>query len=482
MAYSDIRDFITRLEKEGELVRIRHRVSPELEITEIADRTVKCNGPALLFENVEGSKLPVLINHFGSMKRMSMALGVSSIDEIGAEIESLINIEPPVGFLDKLRMLPKLAKLASVFPKNVKTGACQEVVKIGEEANLDFLPIMKCWPGDGGRFITLPMVFTKDPNTGRRNVGMYRMHVYDSRTTGMHWHVHKVGARHYAEHERLGKRMEVAVALGGDPAITYAATAPLPDDFDEMIFAGFLRKSPVEMVKCKTIDAEVPADAEIVLEGYVDPGERRIEGPFGDHTGYYSPAEEYPVFHLTCVTHRKDPIYPATVVGKPPMEDCFIGKATERIFLPLIRAQLPEIVDMNLPVEGIFHNLAFVSIKKRYPMHARKVIHALWGLGQMMFTKIIVVFDEDVDVQNLSEVLWRLGSNIDPKRDITFSEGPVDALDHAAPQPMYGSKMGIDATRKLPGEGHNRPWPEDISMSPEIKAKIDSIWSKLGIG
>lgn len=482
MAYSDLRDFIRRLEKEGELVRIRYRASPELEITEIADRTVKRNGPALLFEDVEGSELPVLINHFGSMKRMSMALGVDSIDEIGAEIESLIGTAPPVGFLDKLKMLPKLAKLASVFPRTVSRGACQEVVKIGEEASLDFLPILKCWPGDGGRFITLPMVFTKDPNTGRRNVGMYRMHVYDSRTTGMHWHVHKVGARHYAEHERLGKRMEVAVALGGDPAITYAATAPLPDDFDEMIFAGFLRKAPVEMVQCKTIDAEVPADAEIVLEGYVEPGERRIEGPFGDHTGYYSPAEEYPVFHLTCVTHRKNPIYPATVVGKPPMEDCFIGKATERIFLPLIRAQLPEIVDINLPVEGIFHNLAFVSIKKRYPMHARKVIHALWGLGQMMFTKMIVVFDEDVDVQNLSEVLWRLGSNVDPKRDITFSEGPVDALDHASPQPLYGSKMGIDATRKLPEEGHNRPWPEDISMSPEVKAKIDSIWSELGIG
>lgn len=482
MAYTDLRDFISRLERDSELIRVKHRVSPELEITEIADRMVKRGGPALLFENVEGSEAPVLINHFGSMRRMATALGVESVEEIAREIESLIASEAPGSFLEKLRMLPKLAKLSSAFPKTVKRAPCQEVVRQGDDASLTFLPVLKCWPADGGRFITLPMVFTKDPETGKRNVGMYRMHVYDSRTTGMHWHVHKVGARHYAGYERLGRRMEIAVALGGDPAITYAATAPLPEDFDEMIFAGFLRKAPVEMVQCKTVDMQVPADAEIVLEGYVDPHERRTEGPFGDHTGYYSPADSYPVFHLACVTHRADPIYPATIVGKPPMEDCFMGKATERIFLPLIKAQLPEIVDMNLPVEGIFHNLAFVSIRKRYPMHARKVIHALWGLGQMMFTKIIVVFDEDVDVQDTSEVLWRLGSNIDPKRDIAFSEGPVDALDHAAPQALFGSKMGIDATRKLPDEGHSREWPEDIRMSPEVRAKIDSIWGELGIG
>jgi 4-hydroxy-3-polyprenylbenzoate decarboxylase len=363
----------------------------------------------------------------------------------------------------------------------VKSAPCQEVVKLGEEASLGFLPILKCWPQDGGRFITLPMVFTKDPETGRRNVGMYRMQVYDERTTGMHWHVHKVGAKHYAEYERRGRRMDVAVALGGDPAITYAATAPLPEDFDEMIFAGFLRKAPVEMVQCRTVDQQVPADAEIVLEGYVDPHERRVEGPFGDHTGYYSPPEEYPVFHITCITHRSDPIYPATIVGKPPMEDCFLGKATERIFLPLVRAQVPEIVDMNLPVEGIFHNLAFVSIRKRYPKQAQRVMHALWGLGQMMFTKVIVVFDENVDIQSTSEVLWRLGSNIDPKRDVTFVEGPVDALDHAAPQPLYGSKMGIDATRKIAGEGHDRDWPEEIQMSAEVKSRVDSVWKELGI-
>ncbi len=482
MAYSDLRDFILRLEREGELVRIKERISRDLEITEIADRTVKSGGPALLFENVEGSGLPVLINHFGSARRMSMALGVEHLDDVGNEIDSLMRSEPPGSFIEKLMMLPRLAKLASAFPRTVKSAPCQEVVKQGADASLDELPILKCWPGDGGRFVTLPMVFTKDPETGKRNVGMYRMHVYDCRTTGMHWHIHKVGARHYAEYERRNQRMEVAVALGGDPAITYAATAPLPEDFDEMIFAGFLRKAPVEMVRCKTVDVEAPAHSEIVLEGYVDPHERRIEGPFGDHTGYYSPADEYPVFHLTAITHRRDPVYPATIVGKPPMEDCFLGKATERIFLPLVKSQLPEIVDMNLPVEGIFHNLAFVSIRKRYPMHAQKVINALWGLGQMMLTKVIVVFDEDVDVQNLSEVLWRLGSNIDPRRDITFSQGPVDVLDHAAPQALYGSKMGIDATKKIAGENHHREWPEDIIMSPEVVEKIDGIWGKLGIG
>lgn len=482
MPYSDLRDFISILEKHNELVRVKHPVSTDLEITAIADKAIKSNGPALLFENVNESQIPVLVNHYGSFNRMSMALGVDSLDDIGSRIESLIHQDSPGTFLDKLKMLPKLAKLSSAFPKVVKNAPCQEVVREGDDASLDFLPVLKCWPGDGGKFITLPMVFTKDPKTGMRNVGMYRMHLYDSVTTGMHWHIHKVGARHYAEYEKRNERMEVAVALGGDPAITYAATAPVPEDFDEMIFAGFLRKTPVEMVQCRTVDLQVPADCEIVLEGYVDPHERRIEGPFGDHTGYYSPAEEYPVFHLKCVTHRKNPIYPATIVGKPPMEDCYIGKATERIFLPLIKSQLPEIVDMNLPVEGIFHNLAFVSIRKRYPMQARKVISALWGLGQMMFTKIIVIFDEDVDVQNTSEVLWRLGSNIDPRRDITFSDGPVDVLDHAAPQPLYGSKMGIDATKKIAGEGHDREWPEDIVMSPNVVAKIDSIWSELGIG
>lgn len=479
MAYKDLRDFIDRLDSAGELKRIRTPVSPDLEITEVADRAIKSDGPALLFENPTGYDIPVLINAFGSDKRMAMALGVERIDEIAGRIVDMIKTDPPKGFIEKLKMLPSLIDLSKSFPKSVSSGPCQEVVLKGQDATLDKFPVLKCWPLDGGPFITLPAVFTKDPETGARNVGMYRMHVYDGRTTGMHWHAHKVGARHYAGYERMGKRMEVAVALGGDPVITYSATAPLPEDFDEMIFAGFIRKKPVEMVKCVSVDLEVPADAEIVLEGYVDPGTRRVEGPFGDHTGYYSLADEYPVFHITTVTHRKKPIYPATIVGKPPMEDCWMAKATERIFLPLIKTQLPELVDMNLPIEGVFHNLAIVSIRKRFPGHAQKVMHALWGLGQMMFTKIIVVLDEDVDVQNMHDVLWRLGNNIDPRRDVTFVEGPVDVLDHASQTANYGSKMGIDATKKLPSEGFTREWPPEITMSPEVKAKIDAIWSEV---
>lgn len=482
MAYNGLTDFIACLERENELVRVREPISRDLEITEVADRAMKSNGPALLFENVAGFDIPVLINAFGSYKRMAMALGVGSVDEIAGRIESLLNTQSPGTFAEKLMMLPKLLRLSSSFPKTVNSAPCQQIVQTGDDADLNSLPVLKCWPGDGGRFLTLPMVFTKSLEAGRRNVGMYRMHVYDGRTTGMHWHVHKVGARQYAEYEAAGKRMEVAVALGSDPAVTYAATAPLPEDFDEMIFAGFLRQSPVEMVQCKTIDQQVPADSEIVLEGYVEPHERRIEGPFGDHTGYYSPADEYPVFHLMCITRRKSPVYPATIVGRPPMEDCYMGKATERIFLPLIKSQLPEIVDMNLPMEGVFHNLAFVSIQKRYPMQAHKVISALWGLGQMMFTKVIVILDADVDVQNTSEVLWRMASNIDPRRDTVVSDGPVDVLDHAAPQPLYGSKMGIDATRKIAGENYNREWPEDIRMNADVVHKIDEMWENLGIG
>ena len=441
---------------------------------------MKATGPALLFEKPVGSDIPVLINAMGSSERMALALGVQSIEEIGAEITDLLQMEVPDTLVGKLKMLPKYGRLATYGPKSVKSGICQEVVHTNE-ASLDILPILHCWPGDGGRFITLPMVFSKDPRTGMRNVGMYRMHMYDGRTTGMHWHPHKVGARHYAGYEQIGKRMEIAVALGGDPATTYAASAPLPEDFDEMIFAGFLRKKAVEMVHCKTVDLEIPANSEIVIEGYVDPHERRMEGPFGDHTGYYSLADEFPVFHVTCITHRKSPVYPATIVGRPPMEDCFMAKATERIFLPLIKMQLPEIVDMNLPVEGVFHNLAVISIRKRYPGHARKVMHAVWGLGQMMFTKIIVVVDEEVNVQDMSEVLWRLGNNIDPQRDIEFVTGPVDILDHAARMSGYGSKMGIDATKKLPGEGFTREWPDEIRMRPEVVKRIDEIWAELGL-
>ena len=479
MAYRDLNEFISDLEKKGELLHIKEPVSPYLEITEITDRVCKEHGPALLFENVRGYNIPVLTNAFGSYRRMCLALGVNRLEEIGEEIDNFFQAEAPDSLIKKLKLIPKLKRLSNVFPKLVKKAPCQEVVLMDKEVDLGKFPILHCWPKDGGPFITLPLVFTKHPITGVRNVGMYRLQVYDKNTTGMHWHPHKGGAQHYRVSERLGKRLEVAVAIGPDPATTYAATAPLPEDMDEILFSGFIRNEPVEMVRCITIDHEVPAHSQIVLEGYVEPYERRLEGPFGDHTGYYSLPDEYPVFHITCITHRKDLIYPATIVGRPPMEDCYMAKATERIFLPLIKKQLPEIIDINLPIEGVFHNLALVSIDKRYPGHAKKVMHALWGLGQMMFTKIIIVFDKEVDVQNISEALWRLGNNIDPKRDIIFSEGPVDALDHAAPQPLFGSKMGIDATRKWKEEGFKRQWPDVIEMDKEIKEKIDHLWKKL---
>ena len=479
MAYRDLNEFISDLEKKGELLHIKGPVSPYLEITEITDRVCKEHGPALLFDNVRGYNIPVLTNAFGSYRRMCLALGVNRLEEIGEEIDHFFQAEAPDSLIKKLKLIPKLKRLSNVFPKLVKKAPCQEVVLMDKEVDLGKFPILHCWPKDGGPFITLPLVFTKHPITGVRNVGMYRLQVYDKNTTGMHWHPHKGGAQHYRVSERLGKRLEVAVAIGPDPATTYAATAPLPEDMDEILFSGFIRNEPVEMVRCITIDHEVPAHSQIILEGYVEPYERRLEGPFGDHTGYYSLPDEYPVFHITCITHRKDLIYPATIVGRPPMEDCYMAKATERIFLPLIKKQLPEIIDINLPIEGVFHNLALVSIDKRYPGHAKKVMHALWGLGQMMFTKIIIVFDKEVDVQNISEALWRLGNNIDPKRDIVFSEGPVDALDHAAPQPLFGSKMGIDATRKWKEEGFKRQWPDAIEMDKEIKEKIDNLWKKL---
>jgi 4-hydroxy-3-polyprenylbenzoate decarboxylase len=478
MAYRGLRDFVSRLERAGELKRIYAPVKPELEITEIADRVSKAGGPALLFEKVEKHSIPLLINAFGSYRRMALALGVDDMEDIGREIEELLQMPLPTGIFEKLKMIPKIARFAKYPPKTVSNGPCQECVV--ENPSLDLLPILKCWPQDGGKFITLPMVFTKSLSTGRRNCGMYRMHVYDERTTGMHWHVHHDGARHFREYQEAGRRMEVAVALGADPAVTYAATAPMPADVDEMLFAGFLRKKPVEMVTCRTIDIEVPADAEIVLEGYVEPSEERIEGPFGDHTGYYSLADRYPVFHIECVTHRTDPIYPTTIVGKPPMEDCYMGKATERIFLPLVKTQIPELLDMNLPLFGVFHNYAFVSIDKRYPFQAKKVMHCMWGLGQMMFTKIIVVVDKNVDVQNVEEVLWRVGNNVDPRRDITFVDGPLDVLDHASPLPRAGSKIGIDATKTWPEEGHPREWPDEITMTPEIKDLVDRRWREYG--
>ncbi len=481
MAYRDIQEFIRRLEKLGELKRIKEPVSPELEITEITDRVCKMHGPALLFENVPGYKMPVLMNAFGSFKRMSLALEVPNLDSLGQEILDFIEAEAPDTLIKKLKMVPKLKRMANAMPKMTNKAPCQDIVLKGEEVDLGILPVLKCWPEDGGPFITLPVVCTRHPETGIRNVGMYRMQVYDKNTTGMHWHTHKGGAHHYRIAERLGQDLPVAVAIGPDPAMTYAATAPLPDDIDEVLFAGFLRESPVELVKCITVDLEVPATSQIVLEGFVKSGERRIEGPFGDHTGYYSLADEYPVFHVTCMTMRHDAIYPATIVGQPPQEDCYMAKATERLFLPMIKKTLPEIIDMNLPMEGVFHNLAFISIDKRYPGHARKVMNALWGLGQMMFCKIICIFDREVDVQDLGQVLWRLGNNIDPRRDIVFTDGPVDALDHASPLPHYGSKMGIDCTRKWKEEGFERQWPDVIKMTEEVKRQVDSIWKKLSI-
>ena len=550
MAYEDLRDWIRTLEKNGELKRISVEVSADLEITEITDRVSKAavrgqgsgvnssamkgayapGGPALLFENVKGFPgHAVLMNQFGSERRMAMALGVERLDQIAERIKGLMNVKAPGGgFLDKLKMLPQLAELGNVFPKPVqaKDAPCKEVI-LREKFDLNAFPILKCWPYDGGRFITLPCVHTKDPRTGKRNIGMYRMQVYDGQTTGMHWQRQKVAAEHYRNLMRSaaawtgepegsasarvaamaesaggsvmipdgpiggmpqvamgnlkGSRLEVAVAIGTDPATTFSAIVPAPPEVEEFMIAGFLRGKPVEIVKCETVDLEVPANAEIVLEGYVELGELRSEGPFGDHTGFYTMTDEYPVFHLTCITHRKNPIYAATIVGKPPMEDAWMGKAVERIFLPAMKLTIPEIVDINLPVEGVFHNLMLVSIKKSYAGQARKVMNAIWSLGQAMFTKCIVVVDEDCDVQDVGEVVLRVTNNIDPERDIQFTLGPIVSLDHSSRMPNYGSKMGIDATRKWKAEGFERPWPAMIEMDQATKAKVDAMWERLGL-
>lgn len=479
MAYRDLRDFIHALDKAGELKKISLEVNPYLEITEFADRAAKSDGPALLFEKPTGSQVPLAINLFASTRRMEIALEVDSLDDIAKRIAEMLEFRMPQGFLDKLKVLPMLGEIGSYFPKTVTSAPCKEVIKT-EGINLFDYPILHCWPQDGGRYITLPLVFSKNPLTGKRNCGMYRMQVYDGQTTGMHWQTHKQGAEHYRRLKAEGKetRMEVAVALGADPAVMYSSILPLPPDIDEMIMAGFLRHKPVEMIKCETVDIEVPANSEIVLEGYVELGELRTEGPFGDHTGFYSLEDDYPVFHVTCVTQRKEPVYPATIVGPPPMEDFWMGKGVERIFLPLMKLTLPEVVDMNLPAEGVFHNLILVSIKKSYPGHARKVMHAIWGLGQAMFSKCIVIVDQDVNVQDVSEVAWKALNNIDPQRDIEFCLGPVDSLDHASRLPNYGSKMGVDATKKWPGEGFTRPWPDVIKMDEKVKARVDELWKK----
>jgi 4-hydroxy-3-polyprenylbenzoate decarboxylase len=500
----DLRDFIELLRQKRQLRMIDAPVDPVLEIAEIADRVVKAGGPALLFTHPKGSDFPVLINQFGSDERMCAALRATSYDELADRVRDLVAFEVPAGAWEKVKALGKLKDLAGAQPRMVKSGPCQEVVQTGADIDLAALPVLQCWPLDAGRFITLPLVFTKHPVSGRRNVGMYRLQVYDRATTGMHWHIHKDAAEHYrvAGEGAFGApgaagaapsggdsnqvaapgRLEVAVAIGTDPAITYAATAPLPGAMDEMMFAGFLREEPVEMVRCKTVDLEVPAHAEFVLEGYVDLDERRREGPFGDHTGYYSLADDYPVLHLTALTHRKDAIYSTTIVGQAPMEDAYIGKATESLFLPLLQLTLPEVQDMDLPKEGGFHNCVIVSIDKRYPLHARKVMHALWGTGQMQFAKSVVVVDAGVDVHDYAQVAWRVFNNVDWKRDITVIDGPLDVLDHSSPHPLWGGKIGIDATRKWPEEGHTREWPADVEMSPEVKARVDALWPSLGLG
>jgi len=490
MAYSSFTQFLERLEKESELRRISVPVDTELLIAEWADREMKSpnGGKALLFEqpvvNGKISEFPVAINTMGSRRRMAMALQLPSIDDLAQEIQLILKAKPPTDLREGWSLLKQGIHLLHARPKQVKEAACQEVVhRLDDEAaglSLSDLPILKCWPKDGGRFITLPHVHTRDPETGARNLGMYRMQIYDDRTTGMHWQVHKVGARHGRMYYERGERMPVAVTLGGDPAYTFAATSPLPDGLDEILFAGFVRRKSVELVCCKTIDLEVPADVDFVLEGYVQPGEMRPEGPFGDHTGFYTALEDYPVFHLTAITHRRAAIYPTTIVGVPPMEDYYLGDASVRTFLPVFKMNFPEIVDMTLPPEGVFHNLVFVSIRKQYPYQAFKIMHGLWGMGQMMFSKYIVVVDDDCDVHNTSEVLFRLCANTDPKRDSTIITNPSDSLDHAPSKQNVGSHMGLDATRKLPGEGYPRPWPELVRMDEEAQRLVDALQKKTG--
>jgi 4-hydroxy-3-polyprenylbenzoate decarboxylase len=473
----DLRDWISLLEREGELVRVGADVDPDLEITEIVDRTVKAGGPALLFERPRGARHPLLINQFGTERRMCLAFGVDELDDLGRRVEDVLEMQPPQGLVEKVRGLRKLKSIADSLPKTVSRGPCQEVVLTGDEVDLDLLPIQRCWPGDAAPFVTLPAVFTKDPRSGVRNVGMYRMQKLDRRSTYMHWQIHKDGR---ADFLAADGRIEVAVALGLDPVTAYAASAPLPKHVDELMLAGFLRGESVELVRARTVDLEVPAHAEIVLEGTIEPGDAGDEGPFGDHTGYYTAAEPFPVFRLTAMTMRRDAIYPSIVVGKPPQEDAWLGKATERIFLPAVRMTVPEIVDYDLPVAGAFHNCCIVSIRKAFPGHARKVMHAIWGLGMLSLTKCVVVVDAHVDVHDYEQVLFYAGANVDPKRDVMLSEGPLDHLDHAPERQFIGGKLGIDATAKWPEEGA-RPWPEEIEMSAEVRELVDRRWAEYGI-
>ncbi len=477
MTYDSLGDFVAALERAGQLHRIESEVDPHLEISEITNRVVKRGGPALLFTNVRGSQFPVLTNQFGSRRRMAMALGTATLDEAGDRIRKLLDLSMPQSAMEKIGKLLSLAPLAAALPKTVSSGSCQDVVL--DKPDLTKLPVLTTWPMDAGPFITLPLVVTKDPQNGRFNVGMYRMQVYGPDETAMHWQRHKQGRAHA---KAWGDRVPVAVAIGSDPVLTYAATAPLPPVVDEYLFAGLLRGKPVKLVACKTVDLKVPADAEFVLEGYVDNTDVRVEGPFGDHTGVYSLADRYPTFHVQCVTHRRNAIYAATVVGKPPMEDAWLGKATERIFLPLLQMVVPEIVDMNLPVEGGFQNLAIVSIRKAYPGQGKKVMNALWGLGHMMMlTRVLVIVDEDVDVQDPRTVAWFVLNNLDAQHDVVMMPGPVDDLDHGSYTPALGMKVGVDATRKTAAEGYTREWPPDMIMDEATRSRVDARWKEYGL-
>lgn len=480
--YQNLGEFIAELEKAGELLRIGKRVSKHLEITHITDLASKApgGGKALLFENVAESRFPVLTNAFGSERRICMALGTESLDSLAARLERFIRVEPPKSFRQAIDLVPMGLDLLRFFPRKTTKAPCQEVVLLGEEIDLSLLPVLTCWPQDGGPFVTLPVVITRSLKSGRRNAGMYRLQVYDRNTTGMHWHIHKDGSNYFQEYRREGRRMPVAVAIGTDPAVTYAATAPLPRGVDEMMLAGFIRRRPVHMTRCVTIDLEVPAESEFVLEGYVDPEELRLEGPFGDHTGYYSLVGDYPVLHLTAITHRRNPVYSATIVGRPPMEDCWLAKATERIFLPLLRAVLPEVRDFWMPWEGVFHNIVVMAMEKEYPGHARRIMSAVWGQGQMSFSKAVALVDYGVALNSPRSVLETILDKIDPENDLYISEGVLDVLDHSAPAPLFGAKLGIDATGRRPDE-QKRPQPGRTQIPPEtaIAGALGGISEKL---
>jgi len=479
MAFRSLRDFLDRLERAGELVRVRDRVDLELDMAAMADRAAKQGGPALLFEKPSGGELPVAMNLFGTRRRAAWALSCEDLQEPADELRALLKTAPPQGLWEKLKMIPRLGRLASMGPRRVGSAAVQEVVRRGDEADLGALPVLTTWPHDGGPFITLPQVITRDPETGLRNVGMYRLQVLGARKLAMHWQLHKTATAHYRGYKKRGERMPVAIALGGDPALTYCASAPLPPGIDEYLFAGFLRKEAVHLARGATVDLEVPADADVVIEGFVDPAAPLVrEGPFGDHTGYYSLADDYPFLEVTAITRRADAVYPATVVGPPPMEDYWMGVATERLFLPMLQLVFPEVVDMAFPPEGVFHNLCFLSIKKEFPGHAKKLMHGLWGSGQMSATKTLVVFDDDVDVHDFSQCAWRAFANGDARRDLVVVEGPVDVLDHASPAFGLGAKIGVDATRKWAEEG-GREWPEPCVHPPEVLARADALYQRL---